>query len=159
MSIRVELGFVALTAVLGLSVLHIKKPFEPSAPVERQSAFVADDHAAFDRDFMLDGEPCNVGLAKREMCFTPSPLQAQIVKGQKIPLNVPLLAAEFPILVELPVKQETQKLLRYGTTLALVHAESRVVQDVLYIDTHTFADATRAGQTDLVDTREDRTIG
>jgi hypothetical protein len=159
MSIKVELGLAMVTALAGLGVLHTKNPLEPQAAVERMSTFVADDYAAFDRDFTLDGNTCKVGLERRQMCFTPSPLQASIIEGQAIPSNVPVLAAEFSILVELPVKQDGQKLLRYGTTLALIDDQSRIVEDVLYIDAATFSDAARAGQTELVTAAEDRTAG
>jgi len=159
MSIKVELGLVAFTAFVGLGVFHTEKPLEPRAPIERMSTFVAEDYAAFDRDFTIDGEICEVGLERRKMCFTPSPLQASIIEGTEIPSNVPLLAAEFPILVELPVKQSSLKLVRYGTTLALIDAESRMVEDVLYIDANTFADASRADQTELVTNVQDQAAG
>lgn len=157
MSIKVELGLVVVAALAALAVFHAKKPLEPQPAVKRMSTFIADDYAAFDRDFSLDGDTCKVGLEQRKMCFTPSPLQANIIEGQVIPSNVPVLAAEFPILIDLPVKEDGQKLLRYGTTLALINAKSRIVEDVLHIDAATFADASRAGQTELVTTAEDWT--
>ncbi len=159
MSLKIELGVVVFTALAGLGVFHEAKPLEPLAPTERHSAFIAEDYAAFDRDFEVKGETCEVGLERRGMCFTSSPLQARIIEGQPVPLNVPLLAAEFPILVALPVKEETQKLLRYGTTLALIDTESRVVEDVLYLDANTFADATGDDQTQMVTKAEDKTVG
>lgn len=159
MSIKVEIGLVVVTVLAGLGVFQTIKPLEPQGPTERVSVFAAADYAAFDRDFVLAGDTCAVGLERRKMCFTESPLQTRIVEGRAIPTDIPLLAAEFPILVAQPVKAESQKLLRYGTVLALIDAENRMVEDLLYIDANTFADASRAPQTELVEAVEIRTAG
>ncbi|MEO9971122.1 MAG: hypothetical protein ABJG15_15095 [Hyphomonadaceae bacterium] len=152
MSIKVEIGLVVFTALAGLGVFHTSAPLEPQAPTERASVFAAADYAAFDRDFVLDGDTCQVGLERRKMCFTASPLQTRIIEGRAIPTDIPVLAAEFPILVAQPVKAESQRLLRYGTVLALIDEDTRMVEDVLYIDASTFADAARQPQTELVET-------
>lgn len=159
MSIKIEIGAVIATIICGLSIFHTVNPLEPAPAAERVSAFSANDYAAFDRDFVVRGTPCAVGLKQRQMCFTPSPLQARIVEGEMIPSNMPLLAAEFPILVALPVKQETQKLLRYGPVLALINKDSRLVEDVLYLDATSFDNASRDDQTDLAETSAPRIVG
>jgi len=159
MSIKVEIGVAIATALIGMGVVHQTQPLEPQAPVERSIAFSADDYAAFDRDFDAKGTPCAVGLERRKMCFTASPLQTRVIEGEPIPANMPLLAAEFPILVALPVKEESQKLLRYGTVLALIDKDTRMVEDILYIDADNYADAARSGQRTLVDSNDQRTSG
>lgn len=159
MSIKVEIGLVVFTALAGLGVFHTSAPLEPQAPTERASVFAAADYAAFDRDFMIDGKTCQVGLERRDMCFTASPLQTRIIEGRPIPTDIPVLAAEFPILVAQPVKAETQRLLRYGTVLALIDKDTRLVEDLLYIDADNYADASRSGQRTLADSNDQRSSG
>jgi len=159
MSIKVEIGVVLATALMGMGVFQTTKPLEPVQTPERASAFSAADYAAFDRDITVKGEPCEVGLNRGALCFTSSPLQGRIVEGEPVPASIPLLAAEFPILVALPMKSETQKLLRYGTVLALIDSETRIVEDMLHIDAGTFADASSTGQTELVETQAPSAAG
>ena len=159
MSIKVEIGVAIATALIGMGVVHQTQPLEPQAPAQRSTAFNADDYVAFDRDFVAKGAPCAVGLERRDMCFTASPLQTRIIEGEPVPTNMPLLAAEFPILVALPIKEKSQKLLRYGTVLALIDKDTRIVEDLLYIDADNYADASRSGQRTLVDSSDQRNSG
>ena len=159
MSIKMEIGAAIATALIGMGVVHQTQPLAPQAPVERTAVFSANDYAAFDRDFLAKDASCAVGLERRKMCFTASPLQTRVIEGEPIPTDMPLLAAEFPILVALPIKDESQKLLRYGTVLALINEDTRMVEDLLYIDAENYADASRSGQRTLADSNDQRTSG
>jgi hypothetical protein len=97
-----------------------------AAPVR---AFTEADYAVFDRGFILDSQPCMVGLERQNICFSPSPLEARIHTGAVVPLDVPLVAAEFRVIVETDLKDPALRTVRFGQTLALVDPETRVVVD------------------------------
>jgi len=131
--LKLELGVLA-AVLLGAGIfMMIAEPINTQHPLERVDNFSARDYAAFDRNFELNDETCSVGIARHRLCFTASPLQEQIKKGETIDGTIPLLAAEFPILVVTPPKAERQKLLRYGTKLVLLNEETRVIEDVIQI--------------------------
>ena len=41
------------------------------------------------------------------------------------------MVAEFPVLVAVPAKAEHQKLLRYGTRLALMNEDTHMIEDII----------------------------
>ena len=135
MGMKSELG--ALVAVLlgAGAFMVIAEPMKPQAPLERASSFSQLDFEAFDRNFPIDGKACDVGIAKHKLCFQDSPLQTQLAKGQTLESHIPVMAAEFPILVAVPPKAKNQKLLRYGTMLALLNEETNIIEDLIRLDT------------------------
>ena len=125
----------AASAIFAISavgaLLIISEPLNAETSFERADNFSKLDYDVFDRDFKLGNIECSVGLVKHKMCFHESPLQSQIVEGEPLKQHIPVLAAEFPILVASPLKLQSQKLLRYGTRLVLIDENSQIVQDVL----------------------------
>ena len=101
-----------------------------AAPVR---AFTEADYAVFDRGFILDSQPCTVGLERQNICFSPSPLEARIHTGAVVPLDVPLVAAEFRVIVETDLKDPALRTVRFGQVLALVDPETRVVVDQMQL--------------------------
>jgi hypothetical protein len=101
-----------------------------AAPVR---AFTEADYAVFDRGFILDSQPCMVGLERQNICFSPSPLEARIHTGAVVPLDVPLVAAEFRVIVETDLKDPALRTVRFGQVLALVDPETRVVVDQMQL--------------------------
>lgn len=126
-----EIGGLAAIAALAIGFMVIAEPLDAEPPLERNSNFSKLDYDAFDRDFQLGNVNCPVGIAKHKLCFSDSPLQKQIAKGEMLERHIPVLAAEFPILVATPLKAEHQKLLRYGTRLVLMNEDTLRVEDVL----------------------------
>jgi len=94
-------------------------------------AFSEADFASFDRGFMLDGAPCAVGLERSKLCFLPSPLEAGLRRSMVIAPDVPLVSAEFRVIVETDLKEPGLRTLRYGQTLLLVDPETRRVVDLM----------------------------
>lgn len=94
-------------------------------------AFTEADYAAFDRGFMLGENPCTVGLERYKMCFSPAPIEAKLVRGGVVPDEVPLVAAEFRIIVVTELKSTDLRTVRFGQTLVLVEPQSRTVVDLL----------------------------
>ena len=101
-----------------------------AAPVR---SFTEADYAVFDRGFILDSQPCMVGLERQNICFSPSPLEARIHTGAVVPLDVPLVAAEFRVIVETDLKDPALRTVRFGQVLALVDPETRVVVDQMQL--------------------------
>jgi len=134
MSIKLELGALILTMVGASGFMLIAEPVNSASPVDRVSHFSNVDYNAFDRDFIADGKPCQVGIAKHRLCFNDSPLQTRIAKGEVLNHQIPVMAAEFPILVAVPPKASHQKLLRYGQALVLMNEDTKMVEDIMYLD-------------------------
>lgn len=134
MSIKWEIGALAGVLALAAGFMWIAEPVGTDRALERTDNFSQLDYDAFDRNFQINGKTCPVGIAKHRLCFSPSPLETQITKGESLNAHIPMLAAEFPILVATPPKAEHQKLLRYGKTLVLLNEETRIVEDVLGLD-------------------------
>ena len=101
-----------------------------AAPVR---AFTEAYYAVFDRGFILDSQPCMVGLERQNICFSPSPLEARIHTGAVVPLDVPLVAAEFRVIVDTYLKDPALRTVRFGQVLALVDPETRVVVDQMQL--------------------------
>ena len=128
-----EIGGLAAIAALVVGFMVIAEPIDTAPSLERTDNFSKLDYDAFDRDFQLDNATCQVGIAKHKLCFSDSPLQTQIAKGEVLERHIPVMAAEFPILVATPPKAEHQKLLRYGTTLVLMNEETKMIEDTLQL--------------------------
>ena len=108
----------------------------PSArPVEH---FTMADFNAFDRDFQMDGETCEVGFSDHRICFGASPYEHDLKQGETLPAYMPALAAEFRVIVETDLKAGNLQTVRFGRTLALVDPETREVRDILRLDAPSF---------------------
>ena len=129
--LKFELAALALVMMGAGTFMMIAEPINTQPPLERVDNFSDRDYAAFDRDFKINGEMCDVGIARNKLCFHTSPLQTQIAKGEPLNGRIPALAAEFPILVATPPKAKHQKLLRYGTTLVLINEDTRMIEDMI----------------------------
>ncbi len=132
-TLRMEMA-VAGVALFALGAFMATRPTQADAEaldIVAVRAFTAADHAAFDRGFMLDGAPCPVGLEQQKICFAPSPLEAGIQPGHILPADVPLVAAEFRVIVATDLKDPALRTVRFGQTLALVDPETREIVDLM----------------------------
>lgn len=105
---------------------------------EPVAAFTARDFAAFDRNFVVDDQLCEVGLAEHRLCLTPSPVESRLKRGGVLDSDVPILAAEFRVIVETDLKVESLRTVRFGQTLALVEPETRTVRDIMRLNAADF---------------------
>ncbi len=127
----------ALFALGGYVAMQSAGATEPA--IEPVAAFTARDFAAFDRNFEMAGTVCEVGLASQRLCLSPSPVEARLRFGEALEPDVPMLAAEFRVIVETDLKIETLRTLRFGQTLALVEADTRIVRDIMRLNATDFA--------------------
>lgn len=144
MALKFELAALAAIMVSSAAFMFVADPMQDAPALERSDNFSQLDFDSFDRDFIANGEPCTVGIEKRKMCFTSSPLEATLVRGAPLADHVPMLAAEFAILLEISATTPEQKLLRYGTTLALIDEETGHVEDLLDLGETSFEAAQAA---------------
>ena len=126
-----KIGAVALMAAIAIGFMLVAQPINQERPLERSDNFSYLDYDAFDRNFQINAETCKVGLAAQRLCFSQSPLQTQIAKGERLERHIPVMAAEISILVATPPKAEHQKLLRYGTKLVLLNENTQVIEDII----------------------------
>ncbi|MGA1344158.1 MAG: hypothetical protein ACO33A_14180 [Hyphomonas sp.] len=132
-TLKIEMA-IAGGALFALGAFIATRPSGAEAAVAQPvavRAFTEADYAAFDRGFMLDGAPCLVGIERHRICFTPSPLEARIGPGMTVPPDVPLVAAEFRVIVETDLKTADLRTVRFGQTLALVNPETREIVDLM----------------------------
>ncbi|MEO0884214.1 MAG: hypothetical protein AAFY34_16025 [Pseudomonadota bacterium] len=141
MTLKIELAALGLTLAGAAGFLAVEQPLAEPAPLERHDTFAEADFDAFDRNFRHGREVCAVGIEKDRLCFQYSPLEGQLVEGQALAAHIPLLPAEFPILVATPAKSEHQQLVRFGRSLALIDPETRLVEDVIRLDQQSYSDA------------------
>jgi len=149
MTIKLELAALGATLLGAAGFFASAPPLSEPAPIERAAGFVEADYAAFDRNFRHGRETCAIGVVRHQICFQPSPLEAQLVKGEQLADHVPLMPAEMAVLVATPTKSEDTKLVRFGRSLALIDPETRRVHDVIRLDASTYADAMQPLQRDL----------
>lgn len=93
--------------------------------------FTKADFAAFDRNFELEGSTCKVGLKRDRLCFGRSPVEDILAPGMTLPPEVPMVGAEFRVIVVTELKAENLRTIRFGRSLALVDPQTRLVQDVI----------------------------
>lgn len=93
--------------------------------------FTRADFAAFDRNFELEGGTCKVGLKRDRLCFGRSPVEDVLAPGMTLPPEVPMVGAEFRVIVVTELKAENLRTIRFGRSLALVDPQTRLVQDVI----------------------------
>ena len=132
-TLKIEMA-IAGAALFALGAFFATRPSGAEAGVADPvavRAFTEADYAAFDRGFMIDETPCTVGLERYNICFTPSPLEGQLAPGMIVPPDVPLVAAEFRVIVETDLKAADLRTVRFGQTLALVDPETREIVDLM----------------------------
>ncbi|MEL7128182.1 MAG: hypothetical protein AAGK23_01410 [Pseudomonadota bacterium] len=151
MTWKIELGACLATMAGAGAFVGIVNPLAPPSAIERTSSFTEGDFAAFDRNFRHGRETCAIGLEKQRLCFKPSPLEGYLIEGTHLAAHIPLMPAEFPVLVATNVSANGQKLARFGQSLALVDEETRMVVEVMRLDETSFADATATLAQDLAD--------
>lgn len=135
-------GVAAATiAGAGFALSAYSQPEKTTVPGDH---FTRADYAAFDRGFEIDGEPCDVGLASRELCFDASPLEPRLVEGEPFPDDMYPLALEWRANLELQRKLDGVKTVRIGRTVALVDRDTHTIVDTMRLGAQTYAGATGA---------------
>ncbi len=142
-SLQIELAVLgAALFALGVFVaLQSASAETQSAPGATASSFSETDFAAFDRDFRIGDQLCDVGVKSHRLCFGTSPHEARLAKGETLPPDLPVLPAEFPVIVITDLKADTLQTLRFGRTLALIERNSRRVEDVLHLTAPSYSSA------------------
>jgi hypothetical protein len=126
-------------AAAGLAVLL--QPTLPRPDITPVDHFQEADFAIYDRDFSLQGRECEIGIQKRGICLSGSPLEDSIVPGMVLPVKVPATSAEFPIILESPLKKPHLQTVRFGHRIALFDPNTREIVDVMDLDAQNFANA------------------
>jgi len=126
-------------AAAGLAV--ILQPTLPHPDVTPVDHFQEADFAIYDRDFTLQNRTCEIGIQKRGICLSGSPLEDSIVPGMVLPVEVPATSAEFPIILESPLKKANLQTVRFGHRIALFNTTTREIIDVMDLDAQSFAEA------------------
>ena len=103
--------------------------------------FTKADFAGFDRDFEMDGGTCEVGLKRDRICFGGSPVETILQPGMTLPREIPMVGAEFRIIVVTELKDDTLRTVRFGRALALIDPKTRYVQDVIDLSADRYDEA------------------
>lgn len=142
-SLQIELAILgaALFALGAFVALQSASADTQAAPVATVSSFSESDFAAFDRDFHLGDTICDVGLKSHRLCFGTSPHEARLAKGETLPPDLPVLPAEFPVIVMTDLKSDGLQTIRFGRSLALIERSSRRIEDVLHLTAPSYAAA------------------
>ena len=140
MTWKIELAALAITAAgVGGCLLNVDMFAE--APVTYHDQFTVADYQAFDRDFEIAGDPCEIGLKDSDICLNAFESDHSLQIGEQIPENVLRLNAGMRILLALDSKNAELQTIRLGQTLALVDRETQIVADIMRLDAPTYADA------------------
>ena len=140
MTWKIELAALAITAA-GVGGYLYKADLFEETPVTYHAAFTEADYHAFDRDFDLAGETCEIGLEAQSICLPEFDIDRDVLPGEDFPHDVPALSAGMRILLVLDTKESELQTIRYGQTLVLMERSTRQVRDILRLDAPTFADA------------------
>jgi hypothetical protein len=134
-SLQIELAILgsALFALGVFVALQSASAGSQAAPLSTASTFSERDFAVFDRGFRLGDSDCDVGLKSHRICFGTSPHEMRLMIGETLPLDLPVLPAEFPIIVMTDLKDEGLQTVRFGCTIALIERDSRRIMDVLHL--------------------------
>ncbi|MGB3624644.1 MAG: hypothetical protein WA989_02380 [Henriciella sp.] len=106
-----------------------------------ETRFSEADFATFNRGFEVNDTVCEVGLAKHDLCFEPSPLSAQIERGEEFPEDMYPLALEWRAKLAMPRKPKSLKTIRIGRTIALMERDSETIIDTMRLGETTFVAA------------------
>ena len=142
-SLLIEFG-IAATALFAMGVYWVSRPPVAAAlDIPPSAEFSRADYNAFDRDFLIGDDRCPVGLAEHRFCLGTSPIESQLQRGMILPPEIPLIAAEFRVIVATEMKDESLRIVRYGQTVVLVDPETRIVKDILRLAAPDFETARR----------------
>ncbi|ABI77678.1 hypothetical protein HNE_1004 [Hyphomonas neptunium ATCC 15444] len=140
-TLKIELA-IAGAALFALGAFMATRPQEAEAvQTSGLTQFTQADYAAFNRNFEMDGATCKVGLERDRICFGGSPVEGILMPGMTLPADVPMVGAEFRVILFTELKSESLRTVRFGRSLALVEPQSRYVQDVLDLSAPTFEKA------------------
>ena len=140
MTWKIELAALAITAA-GVGGYLYEGDLFAEVPVTYHEEFTEADFHAFDRDFLMAGESCEIGLKASGICLPEFDMDRNLVAGEKFPEDLPALSAGMRILLALDSKQTNLQTIRYGQTLVLMERSTKEVRDVMRLDAPTFADA------------------
>ncbi len=130
-TLKIELA-IAGAALFALGAFVATRPQAAEAvQASGLTQFTEADFAAFDRNFDLDGDTCKVGLKRDRLCFGGSPVEAILAPGMTLPAEVPMVGAEFRVIVVTELKADNLRTIRFGRSLALVDPATRHVHDVV----------------------------
>jgi hypothetical protein len=140
-TLKLELA-IAGTALFALGAFVATRPPEAEAvQAAGLTQFTKADFAAFDRDFEMDGVTCDVGLKRDRICFGGAPVEQILKPGMTLPHEIPMVGAEFRIIVVTELKDDTLRTVRFGRSLALIDPKTRYVQDVIDLSADRYDDA------------------
>lgn len=140
-TLKIELA-IAGAALFALGAFVATRP--PEAEAVQSSGltqFTQADYSAFDRNFELDGDTCRVGLSRDRICFGSSPVEQILTPGMTLPSEIPMVGAEFRVILFTELKSDTLRTVRFGKTLVLIEPKTRYVQDVLDLSAPSFETA------------------
>ena len=137
MTWKIELAALAITAAGVAGCLLNVDTFE-EAPVTYHDRFTLADYQAFDRDFKIGDEPCEIGLQDSDVCLNAFELNPSVRIGDPIPENVLRLSAGMRVLLALDSKQAELQTIRLGQTLVLIDRETQIVADILRLHAPTY---------------------
>lgn len=140
MTWKIELAALAVTAAMVGGYLHTADLFAEDA-VTYHAAFTEADYEAFDRDFELSGDSCDIGLEASNVCLPHFRSKSVVRIGEPLPNDIPALSAGIRVLLALDSKSPELKTVRFGQTLVLIEPETEVVRDLLRLDAPSYASA------------------
>ena len=130
-TLKFELA-IAGVALFGLGAFYaMQRSDAGEVAVPPLTQFTANDFRAFDRNFTMDDAPCAVGFKAHKICFGSSPFEKSLAIGDVLDQDVPILAAEFRVIVETDLKVERLRTVRFGQTLVLIDPQTRKVEDMI----------------------------
>lgn len=137
-TLKIELA-IAGAALFALGAFVATRPPEAEAvQASGLTEFTQADFAAFDRNFEMDGSMCQVGLKRDRICFGGSPVEQTLAPGMTLPPEVPMVGAEFRVIVVTELKSDTLRTVRFGRSLVLVDPKTRYVHDVIALSAADF---------------------
>lgn len=132
---------IMLLVLTGLGIFVTTRSPGAEAATSTLRQFTEADFAAFDRDFELEGRSCAAGLERDRICFLAAPMERRVTAGMTLPPEIPVLPAEFRVIVATELKADHLQTVRFGRTLALINPETRRVEDVLRLTAETYEEA------------------
>lgn len=130
--------------VAGLAIaLQPALPAPNPTPVNH---FQEADFQIYDHNFETKGQTCETGIQEKGICFVHSPLEDIIYKGAQLPGHLPAVSAEFPIILETPLKASHLQTVRFGHKVALYDPQTRIFVDVMDLHAKDFASAVESGR-------------
>ena len=133
MTWKIEIAALVVTAASVGGYIYKADLFAEEA-VTYHDEFTEADFSAFDRNFPMNGETCEVGLAQSKICLLSLEAANSVRVGAQLPKDVPALSAGMRILLALDSKQPELKTVRLGQTLVLIEPETEFVRDILRLD-------------------------